>query len=183
MNKPNLIDFFKESDCNISDLIEYKNILSIQILHLYYNIKDWYFKNKCEKIKIHTELLDTKDYINNQFNKLNISNLTNCAYNSILYNETPIYSSYKDNSCLKNINYIYQQEKIINSIHIITENNIYIIFNYLYYKKVLLIDIATLNITEFNSLENSIIFINNLTDTYYKYQIVNIIKRPYDFNK
>ena len=58
------------------------------------------------------------------------------------------------------------------TVYITTSNNIYVIFIYHYYKKVLLIDINTLDITEFETVEESIEKLD-----IYEYQFLRIIHR------
>jgi hypothetical protein len=182
MTKYNLKEFFKASGVDITDILEEPNILTLQILHLYFIIKDWYIKNKSIKIKLYNNLIENKQYINNQIDSNIISNLTNCNYCSIIYNETPIYSSIINKPILEYIENMYKENILYYAIYVATPDNKFIIFNYDYYKIILLIDISSLNITEFKSINDCIIFLDKISNNNYKYQILRIVKRLYSFD-
>jgi hypothetical protein len=168
MIKCNLIHFCEASDINIYYLLDELDILSLHILHWYYIIKDWYIENKTRKVEIYKEFLENKHYINNNIDSINICNLTNCGYYSIIYNESSIQPNIISNSHLENKSY--------HAIYIKSNVKRYIIFNYSYNKKILLIEIDTLNIIEFNSIYDCIEQLNKLINNY-MYQLLRIVKR------
>lgn len=178
----NLKEFFQDTQVDISEIIKEPNILTLQILHLYYIIKDWYIQNKSKKIKLYNNLIVNKDYINKNIDKIQICNLTNSSYCSIIYNETPIYSSIKNKECLEYIQKMYKENIYYYSIYIRTYDNQYIIFNYDYYKRILLIDVNSLNIIEYPSINDCMNSLNKIINHNYKYQILRIVRRLYTFD-
>jgi hypothetical protein len=182
MNTINLNSFFQVSQVDISELIREPNILAIHILHMYYYIKDWYKNNKYIKLMLCSDIIENKNYINNNIKKINISNLTLCGYISIIYNESPICSSITT-PLLYNIEQMYQKNVLYYAIYITFEETTCIIFNYDYHKKILLIDITTLNIIEFKSINDCIENVKDITKNIFKYQILRIVRRPYSFEE
>ena len=183
MKEYNLKEFFKASHVDISDLLLESNILSLHILHLYYIIKDWYIYKKSRKIKLYKDIIENKDYINNNIETINIQNLTNSGYCSIIYNESSIISHIKHKSCLEYIQTMYEENEFYYAIYIRNKQDIYIVFNYDFYKKILLIDVYNLEIREFKSIIDCIEQINIITQNNYNYQILRIVKRPYSFDE
>ena len=182
MNTINLNSFFQVSQVDISELIREPNILAIHILHMYYYIKDWYKNNRYIKLMLCSDIIENKNYINNNIKKINISNLTLCGYISIIYNESPICSSITT-PLLYNIEQMYQKNILYYAIYITFEEKTYIIFNYNYHTKILLIDTTNLNIMEFKSIESCIEKLEDISKNTYMYQILRIVKRPYNFEE
>lgn len=181
MNTQNLTSFFQLSEINISDLIGEPNILAIHILHMYYYIKEWYKNNEYRKLVLDNDIIKNRDYINNNITKTNICNLTTCSYISIIYNETSICSSITT-PLLDYIHQLYQKNILYYAIYITLRDNSYIIFNYDYHKKILLIDISTLNLIEFNSIQECIESLEKIKGNTYIYQILRIARRLYSFD-
>ncbi len=182
MNTINLNSFFQVSQVDISNLIREPNILAIHILHMYYYIKEWYKNNEYIKLTLYNNIIKNIDYINNNIKKTNISNLTGYGYISIIYNESPICSSIIT-PILDYIQQMYQKNILYYAIYITFEEKIYIIFNYDYHKKILLIDITSLNIIEFKSIQDCIENLKDITKNTYIYQILRIVRRPYNFEE
>ena len=164
MSIKNLNSFFEVSQIDISELIREPNILAIHVLHMYYYIKEWYKNNTYIKLKLYNDIIENKEYINNNIKRANISNLTSCSYISIIYNESSICSSITS-SLLYSLEQMYQKNILYYAIYIVFEENIYIIFNYEYHKKIILIDISTLNIKEYKSIHECLEYMNDITKT------------------
>jgi hypothetical protein len=181
MLKDNLKDFFKDSEFDISKIINEPNILILHILHLYHIIKDWYIDNKYGKITFFNELIENKNYINKIFDDSHISNLTQCGYCSILYNESFILNNI-GTPCLDYIHKLYKENILYYTIYISTAENRFIIFNYKCHKRILLINIDNLNITEFVSINECLDNLSKTINNNFNYQVIRVVKRPYSFD-
>ena len=76
---------------------------------------------------------------------------------------------------------MYQKNILYYAIYITFEEKTYIIFNYDYHKKILLIDITSLSMIEFKSIQDCIENLKDITKNTYMYQILRIVRRPYNF--
>jgi len=130
---------------------------------------------QCQYISI--QFIENKDYINNNIKNINICNLIVYGDVSIIYNESHICSGITT-PCLDYIQKMYQENLLYYGIYITSYDNTYIIFNYNYHRKILLIDITSLNIIEFKSINECIEKVNEITENNYNYQVLRIIKRP-----
>jgi hypothetical protein len=182
MTEYNLKSFLDISEVDITNILGESNILILHILHWYYIIRDWYISKKSIKIKLKNTIVENKDYINNEMELINISNLTYCDYCSIIYNESSIYSSL-NSSCLEHIKNMYLENILYNALYIVSDSTKYIVFNFSYHNRIILINVSNLNIIEFKSIEECIDNVNKITKNKYKYQILRIIKRLYNFDK
>ena len=125
--------------------------------------------NEYRKLIIYNDIIKNKEYINKNIKQINISNLTSCVYISK--------SSSITSPLINKIEEMYQKKIQYNAIYITLEENTYIIFNYDYHKKILLIDITTLNIKEFKSIQECIDNLKDITKNTYMYQIIRIVRR------
>lgn len=162
-----LKELFKILDLDISHLDP--KLLSIQILYFYYIIKDWVIKDLIIKPHhLYKDLITHKDSI------CKINDLSELVYivGSYIAIIEKVSNVKRDKQCIEYIKYLKSNNIYFYSIYITTPNNIYVIFIYHYYKKVLLIDINTLEITEFETVEESIEKLD-----IYEYQFLRIIYR------
>jgi len=160
----NLKELFKILDLDISHLDP--KLLSIQILYFYFIIKNWVIKDLI--VKPSRDLINYKDSIY-KINDLSELQYIIGPYIAIIEKVSNVIRNEK---CIEYIKYLKLNDTYFYSIYITTSNNIYVIFIYHYYKKVLLIDINTLDITEFETVEESIEKLD-----IYEYQFLRIIHR------
>jgi hypothetical protein len=160
----NLKELFKILDLDISHLDP--KLLSIQILYFYFIIKNWFIKDLI--VKPSRDLINYKDSI------YKINDLSELQYmlSSYIALIEKVSNVIRNEKCIEYIKYLKLNDTYFYSIYITTLNNIYVIFIYHYYKKVLLIDINTLDITEFETVEESIEKLD-----IYEYQFLRIIHR------
>lgn len=160
----NLKELFKILDLDISHLDP--KLLSIQILYFYFIIKNWFIKDLI--VKPSRDLINYKDSI------YKINDLSELQYIIGFTIIEKVSNVIRNEKCIEYIKYLKLNDTYFYSIYIYitTSNNIYVIFIYHYYKKVLLIDINTLDITEFETVEESIEKLD-----IYEYQFLRIIHR------
>jgi hypothetical protein len=168
MDKHNLGELFKLINL---DMQMKPNVLSIQIVYLYYIIKEWYIHDNIKNItSINQELIDTTDRLNDIFYKIN------GTYISLVYPQSAEQINDNDKSCINSIEQSKLESIGIYAVYICTDKNIFIILIYNYHQKVLLIDVNTRNIVEFTNSIECINYVDAINSKY-TYQLLKVVNR------
>jgi hypothetical protein len=182
MNKNSLEDFFKESDIDISEFKKEPAVLSIQIIHLYHQIFFWYILNKHKKFTLFEKLLESKDIINSIKYLRDIPFELKAKYLSLIY---PYASGKIVND---DINILCNKVKIIEdndeecrAIYIKDSNKTpsYIIFKFYYHNIIILININTLEITQFDTIDECIKHVYIKCNKKIMYELTSIAYTPH----
>lgn len=168
MDKHNLGELFKLINL---DMQMKPNILSIQIIYLYYIIKEWYIHDNIKNItSINQELIDTTYRLNDIFYKIN------GTYISLVYPQSAEEINNDDKSCINSIEQSKLESIGVYAVYICTDKNIFIILIYNYHQKVLLIDVNTRNIVEFTNSIECINYVDAINSKY-TYQLLKVVNR------
>jgi len=176
MNRQNLHDFFIEANLDISEFVIDPFLLSIQIIYLYFIIKDWYIKGTFKSILLYNQLITYKNDIYNIDTLSEIYGITRRSYIALLEN----ISNKKVNteeSLIDYIDYLKNKDICYYSIYIHTDTVMYVLFIFHRYNICLLINVHTLTIIEFKSINECIHHINCITNHIYDYQVMRVINR------
>jgi hypothetical protein len=171
MSKHNLTEFFELIKLNI----QLKPLqLAIQIIYLYFIIKDWYIKDTIKIIPppLNYELIDDDNNFRDIYYTLNGTNISLVEFQ---YPEK-INNNNNDNSCIDAIEGLISERIGVYAVYINTDTDIYIIFIFHFYKKVILIDVSNLNILEFGTINDCIHHVDS-HNIRYKYQLLKVINR------
>jgi len=170
MSKHNLTEFFELIKLNI----QLKPLqLAIQIIYLYFIIKDWYIKDTIKIIPppLNYELIDDDNNFRDIYYTLNGTNISLVEFQ---YPEK--INNNNDNSCIDAIEGLISERIGVYAVYINTDTDIYIIFIFHFYKKVILIDVSNLNILEFGTINDCIHHVDS-HNIRYKYQLLKVINR------
>jgi len=177
MTKDNLQQFFDATRLDISSLKPYNKLLAIQIIYLYFIIKDWYIKDKISSVSLFKYLLENADNIVNTCNIMDACDAyLHHGYIALLERQSPLLSNLKDTDAIK---YLNSNDKFYYAIYIATNNTYHIIFNFHLTNIILLIDVNTQHIKEYKSIEECL-HDYNITHGYdYEYQLLRLYRRYY----
>lgn len=168
MNKQNLDELFKL--INIDTPLK-RTLRAIQIIYLYYIIRDWYINDKVKVIpSFNYEIADDMERLSDMYNEVN------GKYISLVYNQFREQMNDNDNSCIHTIEDLEANMLLTWAIHIRSDNNIFIVLIFHVKRQTLLIDTATLNILEFKNIRDCISYIDAI-NTKYTYHLLRVVNR------
>jgi hypothetical protein len=173
MSKKNLNELLNLKNINILDLTTDKHKISIQVIYWYFYIYNWYCKDKVVDFKEYTLLINYSEDI--RIDNIPWELIT--KYKSLL---EPIAFTIlnKRSKCLK----IYKEKSVdysIYAIHIKSNNIYYVIFRFPRDKECIVIDIDTLDIYHFDTMEECINYVDLKCNKDFEYTLLRVIYRPY----
>ena len=180
MNKDNLKEFFKVSNVDISEFINEPIVLSIQILHLYHYILFWYAGDRYKTFKLYDKLLENKEILNS-ITYLESIPFELCAKYMSLLHSYGAEKRYKNKNIINRIKQIERGNYECRGVYIkdYDNNPLYIIFKFYYDNIIISIDIKTLDIIRYNTIEESIEKICILCNNKFNYELTSIAYTPH----
>jgi hypothetical protein len=176
MIKTNLIEYFDKVNISKEILELSPKILAIQIIALYFQIKNWYVNNITDdNILLYRSLIENKDILKDIHNIGELYSNISVYYYSLL---CVVHFCPLLNTDIKIKEYIKRKYKkgCIYSIFISSTDTDYIIFVFHIANIVIIINVNNLEITEFKSLDDAIFHIDKIIPSYY-YQIIRLVQR------
>ena len=173
MSKNNLNELLNLKNINILDLTTDKQKISIQVIYWYYYIYNWYCKDKVLDFKEYTLLINYSEDI--RLDNIPCELIT--KYKSLVY---PIgYTTLnKKTKCLK-----YYKTMSVNNLiyatHIKSKDKYYVIFRFLLDNGCIVIDIDTLDIYHFDTMEECINYVDVKCNKDFEYTHLRVLNRPY----
>jgi hypothetical protein len=169
MSKQNLGELF--TLLHLDTHLEPK-VLAIQIIYLHFIIMEWYNKNrvKSDIPPLDYSLIRDHHTLNETFLAIN------GPYISLVEVHSREEINRQDNRCVQTLEALEAARKGLYAVYIRTDATIYVALLFFYPYKMLLIDVSTLDIMEFDSIQNCIRHVDAVHPIY-TYQPLRVINR------